>query len=328
MEKATVVPDWLPKGKTCGVCFTIDDVHPGKSTDAYEAGGDLGEGALGRVEWLLGRHQKLGVTLFTTPDWRELSPFPTRKLLQRIPYVRERVMLTSVLPRGTMRLDRHPTFVSYLQSLPRTEIGMHGLYHIHTGEKIFQEFQEENAAQCETILRKALTIFEDARLPFVRGMTPPGWTASPALLLAMSRLGFSYVASARDTRSPISRDARANMSGLKDVSLVRPEFVADGSLIHFTTNFQATNRIERAMDILRYGGLLAIKAHIVKHAYGYTMLDGLDDVYANYLDLLFKNIADEFGDQLWWTTMGGITDHVRAQRSDKSIQKEAATYGA
>ena len=115
MEKATAVPDWLPKGKTCGVCFTIDDVHPGKSTDAYEAGGDLGEGALGRVEWLLERHQKLGVTLFTTPDWRELSPFPTRKLRQRIPYVRERVMLTSVLPRGTMRVDRHPKVVSYLQ---------------------------------------------------------------------------------------------------------------------------------------------------------------------------------------------------------------------
>src|SRR5690349_8840930 len=103
--------DWLPPGKTCAVCFTIDDVHPGRSTDAYEAGGDLGRGALGHVESLLERHSDLRVTLFTTPDWREISPVPTRKLLARVPFLRDRLFLTEVLAPGTMRIDRHPDFV-------------------------------------------------------------------------------------------------------------------------------------------------------------------------------------------------------------------------
>jgi len=41
---------WLVSGKQAAICFTIDDVHPGKSSDTYEAGGDLGQGALGHVE--------------------------------------------------------------------------------------------------------------------------------------------------------------------------------------------------------------------------------------------------------------------------------------
>src|SRR5689334_19177609 len=98
----TVRTNWLPPGKTAGICFTIDDVHPGRSTDAYEAGGDLGRGALGHVEWLLRRHADLHVTLFTTADWREISPVPTRKLLSRIPLLRDRVYLTELLPEGAM----------------------------------------------------------------------------------------------------------------------------------------------------------------------------------------------------------------------------------
>jgi hypothetical protein len=138
---------WLPPGKTCAVCFSIDDVHPGKSTDCYEAGGDLGKGALGHVEWLLERHPRLRVTLFTTPDWREMSPMPTRKLLARVPYVRDRVYLMKVRRRGEMRLDRHPEFVAYLRGLPRTEIGVHGLHHIHPGRTVFVEFQNQGVAR-------------------------------------------------------------------------------------------------------------------------------------------------------------------------------------
>ena len=67
---------WLPDHHDAAVTFSIDDVHPGRSSDAYEAGGDLGDGALGHVAWLLERHPQLRVTLFTTPDWRELSPNP------------------------------------------------------------------------------------------------------------------------------------------------------------------------------------------------------------------------------------------------------------
>src|ERR1022692_1234828 len=101
---------WLLPGKQAALCFTIDDVHPGRSFDAYEAGGDLGQGALGHVEWLCQRHPQLHVTLFVTPDWREISPFPTRKFLSSIPFLNNQLYLTKTL-------SRHPEFVTYLKSL-------------------------------------------------------------------------------------------------------------------------------------------------------------------------------------------------------------------
>jgi hypothetical protein len=305
---------WLPPGKTCGVCFTVDDVHPGKSTDAYEAGGDLGRGALGHIKWLLERHPSLWVTLFTTADWQEIDPIPTRRLFKRVPILRNSVMLSPSLVRGTMRIDRHPEFARYLSGLPRTELALHGLHHVHPGLKIFQEFQGESVAQCATKLRWALEILQAAGLNPVPGMTPPGWEAPPNLLAAMAQVGLRFVASARDIKVDVTPAAVASMSGLPGVSLTRPQILTDSQLIHFTTNFQATSPIERARQILDNGGLLAIKGHIVKNARGYVMLDGIDGVYSNFLDLLFSAIERERGESVWWTSMGQITERVDAWR--------------
>lgn len=308
---------WLPPGKTGAVCFTIDDVHPGRSTDAYEAGGDLEKGALGHVAWLLERHRELQVTLFTTPDWRELSPVPTRRLLQRLPLLSEYLMLAKTLPEGTMRLDRHPRFVEYLKALPRTEVGLHGLHHIHTGARIYQEFQAETVDACLAKLEKALAIFSGAGLPPPRGMTPPGWNAPPALLSAMRRTGFAYVASARDIKTEVRPDALAAMSGLTGVSLLYPERLPSG-LWHLTTNFQATTTWERAKAIIEAGGLLVIKAHIIKNAMGHVALDGLDAQYASFLDLLFERLESEYGRRLWWTSMGEVARHLSAEPLERA----------
>lgn len=314
----TVHRDWLPPGKTGGVCFTIDDIHPGKSTDAYEAGGDLGRGALGHVEWLLERHENLHVTLFTTADWREISPVPTRRLLARVPVLRDHVYLTDVLPKGAMRLDRHPDFVRYLRNLPRTEIGLHGLHHIHRGPTVLIEFQDETADQCEPILSRAGAIFRDAGLPRPMGMTPPGWNAPPGLLEAMTRVGMRYIASSRDILTPVTPDAKAAMSGLRGLSLVFPESVRQGRLIHFSSNFQATSDLDRALEIVRIGGLLSIKAHIIKNAMGHVALDGMDAVYRNYLHTLFCLLEDRFGDGLWWTTMGEIASRLLPRTAENA----------
>src|SRR5512143_4029543 len=110
-----MVGDWLPAGKRAAVVFTIDDVHPGKSEDHYDGGGDLGKGALGHVATLLERHPYLHVTLFTTADWHEISPTPSR-LLSNIPVARDHMYLSRVLPPGTRRIDRHPEFLQYLRS--------------------------------------------------------------------------------------------------------------------------------------------------------------------------------------------------------------------
>jgi hypothetical protein len=303
---------WLPESFDAAVTLSIDDIHPARSTDHYEAGGDMGDGALGFVAWLLERHPKLRITLFTTADWREMAAFPTRKVLARVPYVRDRVMLARVLPVGTMQLDRHPEFVAYLRSLPRTEIGLHGLHHIHKGAPIFIEFRERGREECRQMLRRALDIFEAAGLPKPRGMSPPGWLVDDALAQAMADVGLDYVASARDLITPVADDATTAMSGLHGVPLVHPVPVFGDRLIHVPSNFSATNPVDRALEIARAGGLVAIKAHIVKGTRGHIMLDGVDALYSNYLDLVLSRLEDRHGDRLWFATMAEVAERARA----------------
>jgi hypothetical protein len=309
--------DWLPAGKRAAVCFTIDDVHPGKASDHYDGGGDAGRGALGLVETLLQRHPYLHVTLFTTADWREISPTPSR-VLSRIPIVRDRMYLSKVLPEGTRRIDRHPEFLAYLRSLPRTEIGLHGLHHIHPGRLLHVEFQDEPVHVHRDKLRRMLAIFDASELLYVRGMCPPGWNAPAPLLTAMHDLGFDFIASARDINTEITQGAVANMSGLRGPSLLHPTALEGTKLVHFATNFQATSKWERATAVIAAGGLLAVKAHIIKDALGHVAVDGIDPVYCNFLDLLFGRLHREYGDSLWWTTMGQISNHLKAQREEKA----------
>ena len=300
---------WLPRGKAAAICLSIDDVHPGRSTDHYDGGGDLDAGALGLVRQLLDAHPNLKVTLFATADWREISPAPSA-ILRRIPVIKDRFYQTRVLPKGTRSLARHPWFVEYLKSLPRTEVGLHGLHHIHTGPNVHVEFQDECAAECQGKLKMALSIFEAARLPRPSGMCPPGWNAPSELLVAMEQLAFDYVASARDIRTEVVENAVTAMSGLWGVPLFQPTRVGK-CLFHFTSNFQATSKIDRARAILDRRGLLAIKGHIIKNGLGHVAIDGIDTLYCNYLDVLFSQLERDYGEGLWWTTFGEVAAKLR-----------------
>jgi len=304
------VINWLPPIKRGAVCFSVDDIHPAKSSDYYEAGGDLDKGALGHVRWLLERHPSLRATLFTTADWREISPVPTRKILASFPYLRDRVYLAKRWPKGKMRLDRHPEFVSYLKQLPRTEIALHGLHHCHKGLTIPVEFQEQGRLEVRKALQQTIAIFTKAGIDFAPGICPPGWNAAPSLLDAMTDTGLSFIASARDLVTPVSKKAVTNMSGMKGVSLIFPQFIHNDKLLHISSNFQATSPIDRAIEIIENGGLLAIKAHIIKDAFGHISLDGLDERYRNYLDQLFTILEDRYGDSLLWTSMGELAARI------------------
>lgn len=103
--------NWKPHSKKAAICFTIDDIHPAKSTDYYEAGGDLEKGSLGKIQWLLDRHPQLKVTLFTTANWREISPVPTRKVLAKIPGLWDKFFLAKRYKKGYLNLENHPDFV-------------------------------------------------------------------------------------------------------------------------------------------------------------------------------------------------------------------------
>ena len=210
---------WLPAGRTAAVTFSIDDVHPGRSTDAYEAGGDLGAGPWDTLPGCS------SATLdFGSRSSRRRTGGSSRRSRLAGCWPASRVCAIGSCshprsPPGTMRLDRHPDFVDYLRDLPRTEIGLHGLHHINRGARIPVEFLGRSQAECTAMLGRGLEIFEAAGLPRPRGMSPPGWAIDEDLAAAMIALGLEYVASARDLITPVSGDATTAMSGLHGVSL-------------------------------------------------------------------------------------------------------------
>ena len=225
---------WRRPGKTAAVVMSVDDVFPGTSQSAYEAGGDLERGVLGRLLWLLERHPQLQLTLFVTPDWRRISPVAHR-FWRHVPWLRDRVYLARVLPKGTMDIRSHPEFVAFLNSMSRTEIAVHGLHHIHQGNSISVEFQHQEREACAGMLAEAIRIFEESGLRYVRGLQPPGWNCGLALQQACRDVGIEWLASARDIQTPVSKDAKTAMSGLSGVSMLFPERIAP-NLMHISTS--------------------------------------------------------------------------------------------
>jgi len=316
---------WYRPGKSAAVIMSVDDIFPGTSQSAYEAGGDLERGALGRLLWLLERHAQLQLTLFVTPDWRRISAVPHR-IWRHVPWLRDRMYLVSVLPKGTMDIRNHPQFVAFLNAMPRTEIALHGLHHVNVGHAVSAEFQHRDRDGCIHMLTEAMRIFEESGLRHVRGLQPPGWTCGPPLQQACRDVGIEWVTSARDIFTPVSQDAKTAMSGLSGVSMLFPERIAP-RLLHISTNFQATSTPDRAFQILDAGGILSIKAHISKNVPGHIHLDGVDDLYMNYLDRLFSDIEERYGDAVDWTTMSQLATSLSVS-SQSSLPVKTATETA
>lgn len=304
-------PGWLPPGRSCAICFSIDDVHPATAADDFDAGGDLERGVLGRVLRLLRRHERLRVSLCVTPDWRARTPYPTRRLLAALPGLSRLFYLAERWPQGTMRLDRHPEFVAFLKAMPRTEIVPHGLHHIQRGPRVPVEFERASYDECRAALDRAAAIMAAAGLQPAPGHVPPSWAAPPALRRAMRDSGLRFLVSARDLATPVARDALTAMSGMAGRPLIFPAMTEEG-LVHIPVNFQATSGLDRALAILEAGGLLSIKAHVAKTVGRYTALDGLDRVYANYLDALFAHCEARFGDRIWWASLGEVAERFAA----------------
>ncbi|APO54314.1 peptidoglycan/xylan/chitin deacetylase (PgdA/CDA1 family) [Bradyrhizobium diazoefficiens] len=316
---AGIPPDWLPPGKKAAVVFTIDDVHPGTSRDSYEAGGDLDHGQLRFLIRLLTAHSKLRATLFVTADWRAKHPSVSHPLLMHIPGVRRLWCEWNTLPEGTMRIDRFPRFIEFLKNLPRVEIGLHGLTHNRGRHPTHLEYLDASEEECRRSLAGIFQIFHAANLAFVPGMSPPGWYLSHGLARAMRDAGLTFVGSSRDLVSAVHREARSGMSGLTGTSLIAPQWIS-GGLLNFTTNYQATSTIDRARSIIDHGGLLAIKAHVIKRAGSYVALDGLGEEYCDHLHAVFDYL-ETVGEDLWWTSMGEIAARCVAALPQASIGK-------
>ena len=303
-------PPWLPPGARAAVCLSVDDVHPAGTVPGGEP--DLARRALDVVAWLQERHPRLAVTFFTTPDWRSTSPAPEPGLLRRTPILRNFVYQARVLPADTCRLSRHPAFCATLRSWPRSEIALHGLHHVRRGPRPVAEFEGLGPAACRALLVRAMSLFDEAALPCVRGLCPPGWSAPPALLRAMDETGMAFLASARDLESPVSPDGVARGSGLAGVPLFQPARIPGTRLVHVPTNFQATSSLDRARAIVEAGGVLSIKAHLLQGLGRYRALDGLTEDYAAHNHRVLSTLEDEHGDAIWWPPLSAIADRVRA----------------
>lgn len=299
------------KGKSnAAICISIDDVCPLKLPYG-DFGGELANGRLGKLLWLADRHRGLKFTLFTTADWREISPLPTRKIAAKIPWLRDRIYLAKRYPKGKFSLASNPDFVDFINDTPAFEVAFHGLTHCHKGKIIPVEFQDETRPQISKTLKEMLRIFEESGIKFVRGFCPPAWNAPQPLREALADIGVRFLASARDLRTPISKNAKTDMSGMKGIPLIFPAEIDGGKMVHFPVNFQATSRIERAVEIIKNGGLLSIKCHISD-----GMIDIVNDVYVNYLDALLSRLEDEFGDGFIYTTMGEMTDRIYSENEN------------
>jgi hypothetical protein len=308
-----IIQNWLPENKKAAICFTIDDLHPANNAEhGYDAGGDCNNGVFGKVNWLLEKHPKLKVTLFTTADWREISPFPTRKLLAKIPFVRDFFYLAKIQPKGTFQIDKFKEFKNFYGNHKQVEMALHGLHHCHKGLKIPVEFQNQSIEECDSIVKKMLQIFENCKIPYAKGFTPPAWNASENLIKALINNNVDFLASARDILTPISKEAKNKMSGYPNISILYPEYINDKKMIHLPSNFQATSNFDRAFEIIENNGIVSIKAHIMKNAFGHIALDGVDDVYIDYLDKLLTEIEHKYGHSIWWTTMGEISNRIKS----------------
>lgn len=309
MQSFSTIQNWKPKSKKAAICFTIDDIFPGKSSDLYEAGGDLDKGVFRYLLWLTERHPKLKITLFTTADWRETLPFPEKKLLAKIPKLRDKFYLSKVLKKGTMSLENHSEFVSFLNSKKQFEVAYHGLHHVHKGLKIPVEFQNQTKEEFDVIISNMLSIFEKSNIDEVKGICPPGWNAPDDLIKVLTEKKFKFLASSRDVFTKVNDSAKCDMSGLKGTSLIYPELI-NSEIIHFPTNFQPNNNIDRMFSIIENDGLISIKGHMIKSIGNYVAIDGIDQQFVNYLDILFTYLEQKYGDDLWWTTMGEMSDYI------------------
>ncbi len=310
----------FPNQKKAAIVFSLDDCHPARTSDGYEAGGDLEQGALGYLEKLLTAHPRFKCTLFVTADWREIVPYPTRRLIARMPFVRNYFYLADRWPKGKMQLDRHPDFLRYLKTLPRIEIASHGLHHIGKGLGMVKEFAFLDERECRGRVSKISEIFTQAGLPEPKGFAPPGWAFTDSLPPALEAYGYRYIAAARDLETPVSREAVCAGSGLQGVSLLFPQFLDATHLVHISSNWSATSSIERAEQVIDCGGVLSIKAHMIKQLFEYKSLDGLDSSFHQYLDKLFTHLEKKYGDSLWWASMDEVANSYAQSQPERMAE--------
>lgn len=292
--------DRLPAGKRAAICLTVDDVHPSPIATA----------SLAHLKELQRRHPALRATLFTTPDWRSLDPYPGAMLRARVPFLRDRIYTVPIDRRPTYRIDLHPEFCAMLRAWPGIEIAYHGLHHVRTGLRPIVEFRGRSRASSRRVLRRATGLFGDAGLSAARGICPPGWEAPPALIDALRDEAFEFLCSARDLDTPVAGDALTAGSGLRGMPLIHPA-ILPGGLVHISTNFQATSSIERALEIVSAGGVLAIKCHAPGGSGAHRMLDELNARYCDYLDQVLSAATAALGDALWWATAGEVARQMR-----------------
>jgi peptidoglycan/xylan/chitin deacetylase (PgdA/CDA1 family) len=177
------------------VTLNFDDFHPQSGPDG-DFGGDPQRGTLRMILDLLEEFPALRVTLFAVPSWTD-RPYrmPTKW------YHLKRALGFRPVVKGwdgePFRLDKHREWCDAVRNRSaagRLELAVHGLHHHNPNLVIHgQEFLGLEKEETRRRISQAEKIFEEVRLPFVKGFRAPGWGYGAETLRALADAGYDFV---------------------------------------------------------------------------------------------------------------------------------------
>jgi len=194
--------------------LNFDDVHPEKSSNIADCGGDLEDGVFGYILELIGQFPKIKVTFFVTPNWidKPEDPFPIKHIKKSL-----RVNYKNTWKDEPFRLDRHKEWCKWLNRHSKNiEVAVHGYVHHNPNHGIWhsQEFKGASYEESLQKIKNAEALFKKADLKFVKGFRPPGWGFSDGTLKALKEMKYTFIAVSPSR----SRGCKvSHLSGLKNI---------------------------------------------------------------------------------------------------------------
>jgi peptidoglycan/xylan/chitin deacetylase (PgdA/CDA1 family) len=294
-----------PYGNVAALSIGIDDVHPESSLDPEKVdfGGDMDYGNFRYLNELISEMNQIKITLFVTPNWIARPDWPSGKLS----FLRLLFRRVHSYPINTFKIDheKYKSWCTWLANKVLTgkfEVALHGLYHYNPISRFTsQEFSGESLKGCLQKLDEAEKILDNAKIPYVKGLRPPGWGITKELLEALIKKRYLFLAGSSDFKTRISPEAKSNGAGLRGTSLLYPNLYRR-SLVLLTANCYA-NQVQRALQIASAEGLILLHSHIAGKTFG---LNYVSLKFVEGVKKIIRAVTSKFGNAIWFASLGEI----------------------
>lgn len=173
--------------------LNFDDFHP--QNDRWGDFGGLGGNVQKRIEELLNSFTDLKITMFTTPNWID-RPFLFSKYFYYLRFFLKIFPVVKPLAGEPFNLLKHPDWCDWVRKKvleDRLEIAVHGYNH-HNSHRVIhgQEFFDLESQNLEKKISLAEKLFDEAKIPFVKGFRPPGWGMSSCLISILLKRNYKF----------------------------------------------------------------------------------------------------------------------------------------